>query len=150
MRSSQWQEYLDSYYEQKRLEEYQKTRVLAKPNTTKTTVAIYLIIWFGLVFIGAVGVFSVLHLKVWLDILILFFYVILVFETYGRLVSIKIIECYQHYASEERRRKCKCIPSCSEYAIICFKKYEMVYALVKIRRRLFVTCQGFDYIIDKP
>ena len=45
---------------------------------------------------------------------------------------------------------CRFYPSCSEYAILCLKKYELIYALFKIRTRLFVTCKGFDYIMDDP
>ena len=37
-----------------------------------------------------------------------------------------------------------------EYAILCLKKYELIHALLKIRKRLFVTCKGSDYIIDDP
>ena len=74
----------------------------------------------------------------------------LITEIVLRIVCIKIIECYQHYAKESTRRKCLCVPSCSEYAILCFRKYEFIYALLKIRKRLFVTCKGSDYIVDNP
>jgi len=93
---------------------------------------------------------GLLSLKLWLQILVSVLFMICITEFYGRLLGIKIVECYQHYASEATRRKCKCVPSCSEYAILCLKKYELIYALLKILKRLFVTCKGFDYIIDDP
>lgn len=150
MVSQQWEEYLNSYYEQKRLEEYQKNRILNRPKTTKLTVVIYFTILLIIVSSFIVVLFSISSLEMWINILISAVFIICVMESYGRLVAIKFVECYQHYASDEKRRSCKCVPSCSEYAILCFKKYELFYSLLKIRKRLFVTCKGFDYIIDNP
>lgn len=67
-----------------------------------------------------------------------------------RLLGIVFVKCYQHHASEERRRRCLCKPTCSEYAILCFKKYIFIYAIIKIRKRLLFTCKGEDYKIDPP
>ena len=145
-----WEEYLKTYNEQKRLEAYQRNRVLVKPKTSKIAVALYLTMGFILVFGVIIGLFAFASIKIWISIPILTVYLAVVTETYGRLVAIKIVECYQHYASEETRRKCKCIPSCSEYAILCLKKYELIYAIRRIRKRLLVTCKGYDYIIDDP
>lgn len=150
MKSLEWEEYLEYYYEQKRLERYQKERVLSRPKTTKFTVALFVIILLVLVLSFVIMLFAISTLNMWGNILISMLYIICLMETYGRLLVIKIVECYQHYAPEERRRECKCIPSCSEYAILCLKKYELIYSLIKIRTRLFVTCKGFDYIIDNP
>ena len=66
-----------------------------------------------------------------------------------RLLLIKIIECYQHYAKEELRRFCMCMPSCSEYAIAVLKKYPLVISIFKIIFRLTVTCDG-EKKIDLP
>ena len=145
----QYNDYLKTFWEQKRLEEYQQRRELIRPNTTKLKVLLYSVLLLALCVVGIIllGYFS-FH---WvLKSIVLLVYILVLIETYGRFLSIKVVECYQHYASEEKRRSCKCIPSCSEYAIICFKKYEWVFALIKIRKRLFVTCKGFDYIIDEP
>ncbi len=150
MSSLQWEEYLKSYREQKRLEAYQSNRILVKPKTTKNTVVVYLTALFVIVLLCAIGLLAVSPLQIWVNILVLSVCIIVVAETFGRISLIKIVECYQHYATEETRRKCKCVPSCSEYAILCLKKYELIYALLKIRKRLFVTCKGFDYIIDNP
>ena len=75
---------------------------------------------------------------------------VLIFIHTLRLLGIVAVKCYQHYASEERRRRCLCKPTCSEYAILCFKKYLFAFAVIKIYRRLFVTCKGEDYKIDWP
>ncbi len=59
-----------------------------------------------------------------------------------RLLLIKTVECYQHYASEELRRFCMCMPSCSEYSIAVLKKYPLLVAIFKIVFRLTVICDG--------
>lgn len=146
----QWEEYLKCYYQQKSLEEYQQKRILSCPKTTKLTVWLYTLILLFLIggFIAALLI--ICDFRAWMNIVIILVYVIVMLESFGRLLAIKIVECYQHYASEQKRRRCKCVPSCSEYAILCLRKYELIYAVLKIRKRLFVTCRGFDYIIDNP
>ncbi len=59
-----------------------------------------------------------------------------------RILLIKLVMCYQHYAREMLRRFCMCKPSCSEYAIAALKKYPLVWAITKIIYRLTVTCDG--------
>ena len=149
MRVLQWEEYLEYYHEQKRLGEYQRERSLHKPKTTKLTVVGYgVLLLFLIVFVAILLVYSGWKMRICILLYLLYFACLI--EFYGRLLAIKCVECYQHYAKESTRRKCKCIPSCSEYAILCLKKYELVYALRKIKKRLLVTCQGFDYIRDDP
>ena len=76
---------------------------------------------------------------------------ILTVESYMRLCLIHTVRCYQHYAKEETRRRCKCIPSCSEYAVTALKRvYPLFVAAVKISKRLFHTCNGCEYIVDFP
>ena len=150
MPETQWQAHVRAYHEQIRLEQYQQNRILNTPKTTKAMVAGYIailvVIYTGL----SVVLFAVSSLKTWGKLLVFVLCIVGVAETYGRFFGIKIVECYQHYASEATRRKCKCVPSCSEYAILCLKKYGLIKALLKIKKRLFVTCQGFDYILDDP
>ena len=145
----QYNEYLKKYWEQKRLEEYQQRRNLVRPKTTKIHVVLYCVLLLVLL-LAVLMLFVFFDYSLLLKLLISLAYIVMVIETYGRFLAIKMVECYQHYASEEKRRSCKCSPSCSEYAVLCLKKYELVYALLKIRKRLFVTCKGFDYIIDNP
>ena len=56
---------------------------------------------------------------------------------------------YQHYAGEKVRRRCLCIPSCSENAILCLRRYPLIWALMKIRKRLYKTCKE-EYKLDFP
>ena len=60
------------------------------------------------------------------------------------------IEVYQHYAPEQIRRRCLCMPTCSEYAIACLQKYNLFSAVRKIYIRLVKTCRGTAYHIDEP
>lgn len=59
------------------------------------------------------------------------------------------VECYQHYAPEEYRRLCLCKPTCSEYALIVLKKYNLIKSMHLIYIRLTKTCRD-TYKIDYP
>ena len=63
---------------------------------------------------------------------------------------IGVIRLYQHYASEEVRRRCLFKPTCSEYAILALQKYGVVIGLYKTYIRLFKKCRGNIYRIDFP
>ena len=65
-------------------------------------------------------------------------------------VLILLIECYQHYAPENIRRCCLCMPTCSEYSIMVLEKYCLTKALILIYIRLKKTCTGNTYKIDYP
>lgn len=67
----------------------------------------------------------------------------------GKIILIVFIKCYQRYAPETIRRKCRCMPTCSEYAIEVLKKHSLFVAVYKILNRVFYTCGG-KYKIDKP
>lgn len=127
-----------------------ETRVLPRPKTTRLIVGCYGFVLLLLIAGLVLGLVFLSPLPLWGDLLLFLLALLVLAETYSRLLGIKIVECYQHYASEKTRRRCKCVPSCSEYAILCLKKYPLICALKKIRKRLFVTCKGFDYIIDHP
>lgn len=66
-----------------------------------------------------------------------------------KCILILIVKCYQRYASDDLRRSCVCMPTCSEYAIIAIKKYNLFKAVRMIYIRLTKECQG-DYHIDFP
>ena len=65
-------------------------------------------------------------------------------------VMVMSIEVYQHYAPDRIRRRCLCMPTCSEYAIACLQKYTLFTAVRKIYIRLVKTCRGTEYHIDEP
>lgn len=135
--------------EQRRLFEYQNSRKLPRPKTTRLDVALLIVAYLALL-----AVCVVLNVTVsaayYLEIPVSIAAYGLITEFSLRVIGIKIVECYQHYASEKTRRKCLCVPSCSEYAVASFKRYELILALIKIRKRLTVTCKGERYIIDPP
>ena len=60
------------------------------------------------------------------------------------------VRLYQRYASEQTRRKCHCMPSCSEYALLALNKYIWPKALWLIYRRLTHTCCLPGYKVDYP
>ena len=143
------QELRRQYEAQKQIEEYQIKRILSIPKTNKMMLFGWIVLLLALVVLCIV-LGALLLNKLCLRIVIITVLLVVVFESYGRFLGIKAVECYQHYASEETRRRCLCVPSCSEYAILCLKKYGLIRALHKIRKRLYVTCQGSDYVIDWP
>jgi len=149
MNSKDRKELRRQYEEQKQIEKYQKERILSVPKTNKAMLAEWIIVFLFLITLDVA--FSIILIRpLWLRISTMVVLLVVIFETYGRFFGIKIVECYQHYATEKTRRRCLCVPSCSEYAILCFKKFGLVKALLKIRKRLYITCQGPDYKIDWP
>lgn len=64
-------------------------------------------------------------------------------------IALLLIELYQHYASEKRRRKCVCMPSCSVYALMVLRKHNIIKALYLICNRLSKCC-GSVAFIDYP
>ncbi len=78
-----------------------------------------------------------------------FYTAIILLVLFYQKFSIMCIEIYQHYAPEHIRRKCVCMPTCSEYAILCLKKYNAIKAFYKIFNRMKNGCKG-QYHIDNP
>ena len=135
--------------EQEFLHTFLNTRPLNRPKTN-----VFHVVLFGLLFLAILAIEIVLPIVFiqieWEKAVFILVIVTITSERYLRFYGVKLIECYQHYAKEKTRRKCLCVPSCSEYAIICLKKYCLIKALLKIRKRLFVTCKGTDFKIDMP
>lgn len=64
-----------------------------------------------------------------------------------RFSLIWFVKVYQHYAKSETRLRCCMTPSCSEYAILAFKKYGAIWGGIKTWKRL-LRCHppgGVDY-----
>ncbi len=138
------------YTRQKTLEKIVNSRVLVRPNVKKWQVAISFAILPFLLFICIFLIFLSEVSMVW-KIILSSFIAIVIFEGYLRFCFLLVVKSYQHYAKEETRRRCKCIPSCSEYAVISLKRvFPLILALLKIRKRLFFTCNGEEYKIDFP
>ena len=146
---NEWLAYFEYEKEQKRLETFIKQRPLPRPITQKRTVLAWILAYLFLGFLisfAAIYAFQVSSGK-WLIYLISY---TVLFFLFLKKICIKSIECYQHYAKEETRRRCVCVPSCSEYSIAVLKKYNIFKALNKIRIRLFKTCGGSGYVHDEP
>ena len=123
------------------------SRRLNRPNVNRKHVLIFSLILLALITDPIFLTLVSLELGTKIAVIILTY--LLIIETYFRFYMIQIIKCYQHYAKTETRKRCVCIPSCSEYAIAVFKKYPLLICAYKIMKRLFVTCRG-DYKIDNP
>lgn len=135
---------------QKMLEDIIKSRSLIRPKTKIITVLTWILAYLLLSFFISTMVIYALQVTKYKWLLYLFSYIIFGF-LFSKKICIKAIECYQHYAKDETRRRCICVPSCSEYSISALKKYNIFKALNKIRIRLFKTCRGgFGYISDEP
>jgi len=70
--------------------------------------------------------------------------------SFGKSTLIFLVQLYQHFASESKRRQCHCMPSCSEYALLALNKYIWPKALWLIFIRLVKTCQLPGYKLDYP
>ena len=149
MQNNKRRELLKEYRKQKEIEMYQQLRVLPIPKTTYAHAIIWILLYL-LMIIGMCVLSVFVCLPFAIKTIIALTFSVLFSDFYLRFLGVKIIECYQHYAKKEIRRRCLCVPSCSEYAILCLKKYELIKAVLKIRKRLFVTCKGDDYKIDLP
>lgn len=139
----------DFWSEQEWLKRYIQTRPLSRPRTTILSVLAWIFIYFLISFIIAATNIYAFQIANYQWLVCFVSYIVFAF-LFLKKICIKLVECYQHYAKEETRRKCVCIPSCSEYSIAVLKKYNIFKALNKIRIRLFKTCGGYGYIHDEP
>lgn len=142
-------DYYETWKGQKELEEFVKKRELNRPSITKFSVFVLCITFTALLFAPLI-IILIDSVNLLCKVIISFIYELTLFETFFRLIIIKIIKCYQHYALEETRRRCLCIPSCSEYAIAVFKRFLLIIAIIKVHKRLYKTCNGEIYVIDRP
>lgn len=142
--------YRREYKRQKKLETIVNSRILFRPNIKKwQVVACYIILPF-LLFL-TIFFTILLNVKVLFKIIVIILELLLIVEIYLRFCFIQSVKCYQAYAKDKTRRRCKCIPSCSEYAVLSLKTvFPLFIALIKIRKRLKSTCNGAEYKVDFP
>lgn len=139
----------DEYFKRKKIGLIMKARDLDVPKTTGFHIVLYSLLFLLIAAGIGVGVYF-LPLPVIAKVFIYIASYLLFLEFYLRFFLIQVVKCYQHYAKEETRRKCVCIPSCSEYAIDVLKKYELIVAIHKSRRRLYKVCVGETCRIHLP
>ncbi len=138
------------YKRQKVLEKIVNSRVLVRPGIKKWQVTASFVILPFLILLPILF-FILSKINVLYKVAIFTISIILIIELYLRFTLITVVKRYQTVAKEETRRRCKCIPSCSEYAILCLQKiFPLIFALLKIRKRLYKTCNGEEYKIDFP
>lgn len=132
---------------------YCKERPLYRPNTT--IIAVLKLIGKYILISSVLATVLILicitknctHYKIIVSAILMPY--LLIFAIKLRYICIKLVECYQHYASEDLRRSCVCMPTCSEYAIMVLKKYNLVKAFKLIFVRLVYGCKG-NYHKDFP
>ena len=132
-----------------KLTEYQNKRIINRPPTTIATALARMILFVICIVAISLIIRILIHsnnIKFCDILLAIFFLSVLVF---AKRILILSIELYQHYASDEMRRRCVCQPSCSDYAIMALKKYNVVKAIRLIYKRL-ERCYGNELIIDYP
>ncbi len=138
------------YKRQQKLEKIVNYRILVRPNVKKWQVTASFVV-LPFLFFASIYFFVKLDVCLPFKILFLTLSILLILEVYTRFCFLLLVKYYQAIAKEETRRRCKCIPSCSEYAIICIKKvFPLLIALLKVRNRLFNTCNGEEFKIDFP
>lgn len=130
------------------IKDYIQKKPLSRPKTNAASICVILILFAVSTLLQAYGFIHIFNLRSMTVPIILSAYVIN-FIIWLKFIAIKAIECYQHYAKETTRRRCLCIPTCSEYAIAVLNKYFVFLALYKIYKRLFKTCKN-NYKLDPP
>lgn len=135
-------------------------RPLNRPKTNWITAVLYVVL---LIFISVVistilclvlktvGILSIDELKntkTLITIYILVFGVIVLLTL--RVSLIGLVHLYQHYAPEWMRRRCMCMPTCSEYMILAIRKYGPFIGTYKGIKRLTKKCNGIIFKIDYP
>lgn len=157
---------MPSEIEQNIAEWYVLERELVRPNTSIKKAIVYIIGFIALNIIISIlllrvfdwlGFFSFEGIvrfrrehKVWFNIL---FYIAVLGANcilISRFIAIGAIRLYQRYASVAVRRSCLCMPTCSEYSIMAFRKYGTIIGLYLTYIRLYKRCRGNIYTIDYP
>ena len=68
----------------------------------------------------------------------------------SKKITINLLHLYQHYSSENVRRRCLLKPTCSEYALLSINKNGVFIGIIKTLIRLKLKCRGNVYYIDEP
>ena len=125
---------------------YCQKRPLTRPETSYIDIALFIVV--RGIFAFLVGLIAWFYCHRFLGFFLLTWFLLLLYDIKKGMIL--CVEVYQHYAPEEVRRRCLCKPTCSEYAIACLQKYNILKALWKIYVRLTKTCRGRSYRIDEP
>lgn len=121
---------------------YAKNHPLVRPKINWLLIGIYVFSLETIIICLSFLLYTNLVVAVFLGNMIAFF-------LHVKYIAKLVVKIHQRYAPTHVRRRCKCKPSCSEYALLVLKKYNVLSALVKINRRVRFTCRG-DFKIDTP
>ena len=138
--------------EQELVRKYVLKRQLYRPNITYLKSAVIILSTIVVLIILAVISYYALASLGFIFKKVIYYSVFLLvaFIIGARWLAILIVRLYQHYASEEIRRRCLLKPTCSEFAIIVIKKYGLLIGGIKTWIRLNYKCRGNVYYIDEP
>lgn len=143
---------LNFFEEQDALKEYCNNHPLNRPPQNWMSLIKYILLWCSC-YIFLCILFNIIkddlfpsYGKVLLNIIITLSVILLSAKSF----LVTAVQVYQHYAPEHIRRKCICKPSCSEYALLALRKYNLFVAVRMIYIRLNETCRGPLYIEDYP
>jgi len=107
--------------EQCEIQQYILTKPLDRPKTSVWTILIIIFLYSATAFFLSLATIYIFRIRNSITLTYLFFF-LLGFIIIAKFLTIKLVECYQHYAKEEIRRRCLCKPTCSEYALAVLKK----------------------------
>lgn len=110
---------------------------LYRPIINFAKAGLYIILHIAIAFIIALSwtlLSNVFNIKVFLLKMLIAFLVTNLLTL--RFTLIWLVRVYQKYARSETRLRCCMTPSCSEYAILAFKKYGAIIGGIKTFRRL--------------
>ena len=144
---------LEDKLSQAEAKEYVLKKAIIRPKTTVLSLVLFVLrrmalgIVSGVVFYFLVDFSGVCKKNCVFPIVLVSILVVLLLSL--KKIAILCVECYQHYAPEEYRRMCLCKPTCSEYAIIVLRQYNLMKALSLVWIRLKKTCRE-TYKIDNP
>jgi len=134
--------------EQKIACDYVLRREISRPETNILKAMLFILSLLALcAFITLTTSFFYNEIPLRVAFIIILFLLILFFS---KRIIVGIVELYQHYAPELLRRKCICMPTCSEYMISAVEKYGVIKGLFKGLYRVRKTCKGLQYKIDYP
>jgi putative component of membrane protein insertase Oxa1/YidC/SpoIIIJ protein YidD len=134
--------------ERKLVSDYVIRRELIRP---KTNIFIAFLFVLSLLF-GCFGISAIIRIfnKDISPKIVFIFFFLLAFVVLSKKIIICVVQIYQHYSPELVRRKCICMPTCSEYMILAVKKYGTIRGVYKGIYRILKKCRGTDYKIDYP
>ena len=139
---------MTSIEEKKIVSDYVLRRQLIRPKTNIITATYFLSLLLLVCFVISI-ITKLLFEKIPFMLVFILVFFSIMFILLKKII-IGIVEIYQHYMPEQFRRRCLCMPTCSEYMILAVKKYGALKGMRKGLYRLIHTCQGIDYKIDYP